>query len=317
MGNATTSLSGGNQTGDDSMTDSKMPGPIGNGKNAYQVLQRIGGGGDGVVFSARHIESGKTVAIKHLMHPGYNFASFVHMLKRLPEDSAIVKVIDYVKLDAGGYREEQFVVMEYLPERSGFRSLRDAIRSATTLRNGTLPLADVLCAFKTYARGLRFLHANVGWPNAIKPSALYYDEANPEESKIMDFNWPLSDERSCFPMFDFDFNYVSPEASLADSRRDARMDIYALGLCFYEALSGQAAYPRLPAGKAAFAALWERIKSKTPPTFDSPLVMVNPKLLALLQNMTNIDPEKRIRDAAEVERRIVEILDEQRKTCAS
>ena len=66
----------------------------------------------------------------------------------------------------------------------------------------------------------------------------------------------------------------------------------------------------VPTGSASVAlpAFYERMKSKTQPTFDSPVVTSRPKLLRLLKDMTNIDPPKRICDAAEVERRLAEIV---------
>ena len=85
-------------------------------------------------------------------------------------------------------------------------------------------------------------------------------------------------------------------------------DIYALGLSLYEALTGKNAYPPLPSGQDALYAFCKRAKDQIPPVFDSPVVTERPALLSLLEDMTNIDREKRIKDAAEVEWRIDEIL---------
>ena len=107
-------------------------------------------------------------------------------------------------------------------------------------------------------------------------------------------------------------DYMPPEVVLADNRGGPGMDIYALGLSFYEALSGKTAYPRLPVGNVGFVAFINRAKNKEPPSFDSSIVAARLKLLQLLKDMTNIDPEQRIKDATEVERRIGELLSEER-----
>ena len=274
------------------------------GDKVYRILQFIGRGEVGEVFKARLMESGQIVAIKHLLRSDNvkHFHGEAKIRVRL-EGASFVHFIDFFEVGLAGVREA-FLVMGFLSGMPG-NSLRDAIKRAG---GAPLPLRETLLAFARFAHGLSVLHSHGIFHRAIKPSKLYYPEGCPERAVIMDFAWPCEvDSSVCTPPPPpCGWDYVAFEM-LSGSQYDVGCDIYALGLSFYEALSGKTAYTRLPTGSAAFAAFYERMKSKTQPTFDSPVVTSRPKLLQLLKDMTNIDPEKRIRDAAEVERRLSDL----------
>ena len=278
-----------------------------NGDNTYRIIQFVGRGNQGEVFKARHLQSGNVVAVKRILRSGYKFASFFRMISGLT-DSAIVRIIDCFKMG-----DEWFVVMDFLPGTPD-RSLRDAIRMASRSPCGHLPIVDVLHAFKRYAQGLKVMHGNRVTHSSINPSSLYYNADSPDRSLIMDFSWPQEESDSAAIRLPLGSDYIPPEVFFTDNRGGPGMDVYALGLSFYEALSGKTAYPRLPLGNTGFVALINRAKNKEPPSFDSPIVTARPKLLQLLKDMTNIDPGQRIKDAAEVERRIGELLSEERQS---
>lgn len=94
---------------------------------------------------------------------------------------------------------------------------------------------------------------------------------------------------------------------MSKSRGGAEMDVYALGLCLYEALTGKTAYPRLPRGSAAYALFFRRAQTLEKPRFDSPAVVNDSRLLKLLVQMTAPDVSHRINSVAEVEIRLKEL----------
>ena len=275
-----------------------------NGHKVYHLLQFIGEGGFGEVFKARLMESGQIVAIKHMLKDSYAERFYLEAkIRTRLDDPCFVHFVDFFKMDHAG-RREAFLVMDFLPGMPG-SSLRDAIKRAG---GSPLPFRETLLAFARFAHGLSALHSNGIIHHAIKPAKLYYPEGWPERAIVMDFAWPRDvDITVCQTLAHCGLDYVAPEMALGSSRHHVGCDIYALGLSLYEALTGKIAYPPLPQGSAAVAAFYERVRSQTLPTFDSPVVSSCPKLLQLLKDMTNIDPEKRIRDAAEVERRLSEL----------
>ena len=287
----------------------------------FRILEEIHSDGQGTLYKAvcetpsfDGIEPGAVVALKAM--------PVVHdeggrRWTRLQECMNVLSKLSHPGVEKyyGCFRESGpfgilffVVVMEYLSDMPG-STLRDAIKSA----KGThLSWQEVFGAFARYANALATIHKQGIVHRNIKPSKLYYKPSQfkdcSPDGKILDFTIARdineTQETGSVPGT---LDYMPPEVVLTDSRGDPSMDIYALGLSLYEALTGKTAYPRLPSRTAAYAAFLERAKSKTPPTFDLPLERERPELLALLKDMTNIDPAKRISDASEVERRIGEI----------
>ena len=103
-------------------------------------------------------------------------------------------------------------------------------------------------------------------------------------------------------------DYMPPEVAFGESRGDAGMDIYALGLCLFEALAGKPAYPRLPNGDAAIQAFITRARDKQKPALDHPLMSGHPRLRNLVESMTDPDVTKREHDANRVARILKEFL---------
>jgi len=275
-----------------------------NGPSSYRMLQFIGKGGFGEVFKARHRQSGSLVAVKHLLRSEYadRFYREAKIMKKL-RDPCFVQFVDFFVMEAGGGREA-FLVMAFLDGMPG-SSLRDAIKAAG---GSPLPAADVLRAFERYARGLKVMHDAGVYHRDIKPSNLYYPAGRPDLAAIMDFGVARDvNGTATHGMVPGTLDYMPPEVVLSENRGDGGMDIYALGLCLYEALAGRTGYPRLPTGTAAYSAFFGRAKSKVPPVFDHPVLDSVPGLRGLLSEMTVLDPSARLCDASAVAMRIREM----------
>ena len=278
-----------------------------NGLTTYQMLQFIGKGGFGEVFKARIRQTGQLVAIKHLLKSNYaeRFYREAKIMKKL-RDPAFVQFVDFFLMDIGT-SQEAFLAMAFLDGMPG-SSLRDAIKAS-----GETPLEprDVFIAFERYARGLRVMHTSGIFHRDIKPSNLYYPAGHPERAAIMDLGIARDiNGTATSGQVPGTLDYMPPEVVVSDSRGDGGMDVYALGLCLYEALTGSMGYPRLPSGSAAMSAFFERAKSKIPPVFDSPKLAGDGEVLGLLAEMTNPDASKRIKNVAIVESRLQKIISE-------
>ena len=277
---------------------------IRNGANTYRLLQFIGRGGFGEVFKARHVETGKYVAVKHLLKSEYaqRFRREAKVMARLKGD-CFVKLRDFFML-ANGVGFEAFLVMDFLDGMPGM-SLRDAITNVP----GNLPRQEVLCAFLRYAQGLSQMHRQGIFHRDIKPSNLYYPPGDPSKAAIMDLGIARDvNGTATHGQVPGTLDYMPPEVITTSNRGEGGMDVFALGLCLYEALTGRKAYAKLAGGPQGYVAFIERAKLLTPPTIDARLLGDDQRLVSLIYDMTDPILSRRIKNAEVVERRLLELI---------
>jgi serine/threonine protein kinase len=278
---------------------------ISNGEDHYELLRAVGRGGYGEVFKARRLSDGLLVAIKHLLK-AENSARFDREAGLIQgfSDSRFVKFIDYFTIEqVDGLHS--FLIMEYLPGMPG-GSIRDRLR---VTKQG-LPFNETIIGFIRFADGLHILHQNKVYHRDIKPSNLYLPPGEPERACIMDFG-VARDANGTITNIGIapgTFNYMPPEVAGKEHRGDAGMDIFALGLCLYEALTNRSALPSLPADGKDLEAFIKRAAAKTSPVFDHPLTLTNFRLHGLLVRMTDPDVKQRERDASRVAEELRDLL---------
>ena len=210
----------------------------------YEVVRRIGEGGMGAVYEAKHALIGKRVAVKVLLEKFHAKSDFVARLlqeARLASSIGhqnIVDVTDFGTTDDG----RSFVVMEFLDGES----LADLER-----REAPLPIERSLRIARQAASALGAAHAKGIFHRDVKPENLYLvRRGDADFVKVVDFGIskavkPGGDEGAeayrlthtglllGTPL------YMSPEQARGDEDLDHRADIWALGVLLYECLTGE------------------------------------------------------------------------------
>ena len=276
------------------------------GDKTYRWLQCVGKGGFGEVFKALWVEANRFVAVKRLLNIEFaeRFRREAKVMQKL-QGSGFVQFIDFFET-----ADQAFLVMQFLDGMPG-NSLRDAISRARDCGK-VLPKDLVFAAFERYARGLSLMHRRKIIHRDIKPSNLYYPMGRPDRVAIMDFGivrvegalTTMTGDVMTPGMAPCTPDYAPAEIIEKSEHGGPGMDIFALGLCMYEALTGHHGYARLPEGIAGMTKLLNRCKSKEKPVFNDPRVRKDPELLKLLRDMTNPDLSLRLKDADEVAARI-------------
>ncbi len=219
----------------------------------YELLSRIAYGGMGEIFLARLCgPSGanftKLVVIKrilsHVRHDAKHVAMFLDeaKLQALLTDPRVVQVYDMGQVD-----EHVYLAMEFV----NGPSWKAVVDKAKALGEQVHPAHAIemmaqACAGLSYAhnivdsegRALSIVHRDVNPHNLL----VTYDGA----VKIIDFGIAkseLSEGRTETGTIKGKFAYMSPEQAAAE-RVDRRSDIFALGICLYEVLTGDNPFRR-------------------------------------------------------------------------
>ncbi len=203
---------------------------IGRTVSHYEILERIGGGGMGVVYKARDLRLGRAVALKFL--PPHLTADD-SARARLAAEARAASALDHPHIgvvheigetEAGG----QFIVMgwyegETLKER---------------LQHGPLSVPEALTLARQIAAALAAAHATGIIHRDVKPSNILITRQG--VAKLVDFGIAkmVGTEMTREGATLGTVAYMSPEQTRGQAV-DPRTDLWSLGVVLYEMLSGQ------------------------------------------------------------------------------
>ena len=212
-------------------------------RDKYEILERLGAGGMGTVYKARHMAFGEMRAIKvidsHLIHDDEFLARFrgEAVLARKLLHPNVVRVEDLDRTEDG----RPFIVMEYVVGRS----LRDVLRREPGLVQArAVDIVAQACSALAAAHALGILHRDMKPENMM----LVPQPDGGEVVKVLDFG--LAKVLEGFQgagqhvstqtgMVVGTPEYVSPEQAVPAQglELDGRSDLYSLGVVLYELLT--------------------------------------------------------------------------------
>jgi serine/threonine-protein kinase len=210
----------------------------------YEIIRRIGEGGMGAVYEARHSIIGKRVAIKVLLE---KFLENQELIARLLQEARMASSIGHQNIvdvtDFGTTRDGRaFVVMEFLEGES---------LSQLIMRDAPLPVERSLAIVKQVASALGAAHAKGIVHRDVKPENVYLVRRGELDFvKVVDFgvskavrsreeagsDWQRLTRTGAVlgtPLF------MSPEQAAGAEDIDHRADIWATTLILYECLTGE------------------------------------------------------------------------------
>lgn len=250
----------------------------------YELMKQIGSGGMGVVYEGRENVRGRRVAIKQ-MRPEIkddegaraDFRREAEIISRLNHPN-IVAFHELVEEEG-----ELLLVFDYVDGRPLSGILREKTR---------LPVPEAQRIFIQVCEAMSSAHRAHVMHRDLKPSNIMIDERG--QALVMDFGIARAAKDTITRLTRIDGSgtpaYMAPEQHLG--RFAKASDIYALGVCLYETLTG-----KLPFPGPDFLAQKERMIF-TPPRFHVP--RLPPASELLFQITLAADPEKRVADAEEL-----------------
>ena len=210
----------------------------------YEILEPIGKGGMGEVYRARDTKLGRDVAIKVLPE---EFLQDEERLERFEREARILAQLNHANIATLHGLEEsdgqQFLVME----------LVEGETLAERIAKGPIPVDEAVPLFIQIAEGLEAAHEKGIIHRDLKPANI---KIGPDgEVKILDFGLakvfatdvdvsvatsqsPTLTKGTALGAIMGTAAYMSPEQARAKTF-DRRADIWAFGVCFFEALTGK------------------------------------------------------------------------------
>lgn len=206
----------------------------------YRVLSRLGRGGMGYVYLGEHVTVGRSVAIKVLT---FDWSRTTAVAQRFRAEARaasaaghpnIVEVFDAGELPDG----RLYLVMEFLTGRNLFEEVQTV---------GPLPVARACHIMRDVGRAIRAAHEVGIIHRDLKPDNVMLVDRGRDEGelvKVLDFGISSSAQRSegsqrltTVGQALGTPEYMAPEQAKGHEP-DERFDIYALGVMFYELLTG-------------------------------------------------------------------------------
>ncbi|XP_014833970.1 PREDICTED: cyclin-dependent kinase 20 isoform X1 [Poecilia mexicana] len=202
----------------------------------YSILGRIGEGAHGIVFQAKHIETGETVALKKVA------------LRKL-EDGIPNQAVREIKA-LQEIEDNQHVVKlkDFFPHGTGFVLVFDFMLSdlSEVIRNSLQPLtpAQVKGYMMMLLKGVAFLHQNSIMHRDLKPANLLITSSG--HLKVADFGLArlFSDQKERLYSHQVATRwYRAPELLYGARKYDEGVDLWAVGCIFGELLNSSPLFP--------------------------------------------------------------------------
>jgi len=203
----------------------------------YVLLGKIGAGGMGKVFKARHRRMDRIVALK-VLPP--NMMKHPEAVQRFRQEVKAAAQLFHPNIvtafDAGEHSGVHFLVMEFVDGQS---------LSALVKEHGPFNLDKAIEYIQQASVGLQYAHERGMVHRDIKPSNLMLDVDG--EVKLLDMgtarigDQPEEDLTKSGVIMGT-INYMSPEQAKDPHAVDHRCDIYSLGCTFYYLLTGKPLY---------------------------------------------------------------------------
>src|SRR5512142_120920 len=222
----------------------------------YTIVELLGQGGMGAVYKAQDRELDRLVALKTIRS---DLAAASGMLQRFKQELILARQITHRNViriyDLGEAAGLKFITMEYVEGQDLSSTLRE---------HGKFSPAEAVEVIQQVCRALEAAHSEGVIHRDLKPQNIMRDAHG--RVLVMDFGLARSlgvDGMTQTGALLGTMEYMSPEQALGEELTPAS-DLFAVGLIFYELLTGRVPYK----ADSALASLLKRTRERAIPASD-------------------------------------------------
>nr|WP_245767345.1 serine/threonine-protein kinase [Stigmatella erecta] len=278
----------------------------------YTLLSQLATGGMGEIYLAR-LEGAqgfeKLCVIKRILP---QLAADSEFVERFVGEARVLVKLSHGSiaqvLDMGLHEGDAYMALEYVDGKD-LRKVAGRVRD----RQSPLPLTFVLYVMTRVLDALAYAHRKRD--DDEKEIHLVHRDISPQnilisyegEVKVIDFGLAksrLSAAKTNPSIILGKFLYMSPEQA-RHQQVDRRSDLYAVGLCLYELLSGKNPFDSVPPGELMTAVAQPRVAplSEVEP-------MTPPQVAQVVMKALAVDPAQRFQSAEEFRGKLTSCLQE-------
>ncbi|MCD4657264.1 MAG: protein kinase [Planctomycetes bacterium] len=264
----------------------------------YEILEKVGEGGMGVVYRAQNFDSKEIVALKVLAPEFVRDKTF---LKRFFREANHLKEVNHVNItqfyELGHENKTYYIAMEYVDGPS----IEDYLENKPLLTE--VEIVEIIiqvCEALNAINKLGIVHRD------IKPGNILINSKN--EIKIVDFGLtkkPTDKKITQTNVFFGTATYMSPEQARGSTDVDIRSDLYAVGILFYFLSTGDVPFD----DDDTYSVLFKQIHEE-PDEPQKKNKNISNSSNFMIQKMLSKDPDNRYQTPAEILRALKELKQE-------
>jgi serine/threonine-protein kinase len=275
----------------------------------FEIVKQLGAGGMGAVYLAEQRDMGRQVVIK-VMHPELTVGN-PQAVERFKREARAVAALNHphiVQVYVFGQADDgrMYLAMEYIEGRD----LASEVARGALAQGRALKILDQVAAALIEAHSRGIVHRDLKPENVM----LADRHGNPDWVKVLDFGIAkihsahsgqadggmeaaaLTQQGAIFGTP----RYMAPE-QITGQPIDARTDLYALGVIFYEMLTGEHPFRAHSALDYLVKHVQEQVVM---PSVGRPGLGVHPRVEHILQRLVAKEPADRFQSAAELQREV-------------